>query len=75
MKLFVSELYDCNEGETYLMGVFSKSVEAIHVAMKYIDGQGDDSRYTDWDCNTLTETFYFPAYTLTVTECELDEPT
>lgn len=74
MKLFVSELYDCEECDTYMMGVFSTSDKAIRVAMKYIEGQGDDSRYTDWDCNILTETFYFPAYTLTVTECELDEP-
>ena len=74
MKLFVSELYDCNKSETYLMGVFSKSGNAIRVATQYIEEQGGDSRYNDWDADPLTETFYFDGYTLTVTECELDEP-
>lgn len=73
MKLFVSELYDEKESETYLMGVFSKSGNAIRAATLYIEEQGSDSRYTDWKTDAFTETFYFDDYTLTITECELDE--
>lgn len=73
MKLFVSELYDYKEGETYLMGVFSKSGNAIRAATQYIEEQGSDFRYSDWKTDALTQTFYFDDYILTITECELDK--
>ena len=72
--LYVSEMYDGNPMETYLLGVFDSLAKAEAAGTRY----NKDVTFTkvnliDWDSkNNIYKRYYDNGCTLTITECELN---
>lgn len=75
MTLYISEMYDGNNGDNTVLGVFSTPALAEHAGSKYFDDMGYTGvELLDWDNeNNIYSHYYSHKCTLTVTEWELDK--